>query len=102
MLRLLSIVETKPDCAASEHNCRMTISKNAVRQQKRLGFKHLDHRNVGKLQDPNSRRSTIKQENMQKCCIEKDRRNLHCALKGVKIEIQISLDTEGKNDSWEN
>jgi len=33
---------------------------------------------------------------------KKDRQNLHGALRGTKIEIQISLDTEGKTDSWKN
>jgi hypothetical protein len=102
MLCLLSIAETKSDYAASEYNCRMTISRNAVRKQRRIVFKQLDHRNAGKLRDRNSRKSTIKQENMQKWCVEKDRRNLHCALEGMKIEILISLDTEGKTDSWVN
>jgi hypothetical protein len=64
MLCLLSIVETKRHYAASEHNCRMTISIQAVGKQRRLGFEHLNQRNAGKLRDPNTRKSTIKQENM--------------------------------------
>lgn len=56
MLCLLSIVETKPNYAASEYNCRMTISIEAVGKQRRLGSKHLDHRNAGKLRDPNTRK----------------------------------------------
>ena len=56
----------------------------------------------GQIARPNTRKSTIKQGNVQKLCIEKNSRNLHCALKGMKIEIQISLDSEGKTDSWKN
>jgi hypothetical protein len=64
MLCLSAIVESKPHYAASEYSCRMTISIKAVGKQRRLGSKHLNHRNAGKLRDPNTRKSTIKQENM--------------------------------------
>lgn len=63
MFCLLSIVETKPNYADSEYICRMTISIKIVGKRRRLGSKHLDHRNVGKLRDHNTRKSTIKQEN---------------------------------------